>query len=303
MNLKRLQAFHAVFDAGSVTHAAVRLHSTQPAVSRLISDLEAELGLALFVRQRRRLVPTEEGRTFYREAEKALAAVDQIIDIARDIRTLKGAHLRVVAPMLTAFGILPAAIAAFRGAHPHTRVSLEIKDLRDIADWVANGPFDIGVTALPFEDARVECELLVTVPQVLVLPKGHELATKRVVRLKDLGSEAMILPSGNPPRSVIAAAFEASRLKINSTIDTSSAFSVCQLVARGLGLGVVDPFTFELASGLGLVARPLRPTIEYPFGFFFPTHRPRSALVSAFVLAVRSAVQPRNRTPLTRESA
>jgi DNA-binding transcriptional LysR family regulator len=118
MNLRRLQAFRAVFEAGSVTRAAERLHTTQPAVSRLINDLEGELGLALFVRQKQRLLPTEEGRTFYHEAAKALAAVDQIVDIARDIRTLKGAHLRIVAPMLTAFGILPAAIAAFRTSHP-----------------------------------------------------------------------------------------------------------------------------------------------------------------------------------------
>src|SRR5215470_2553195 len=145
MNLKRLQAFRAVFEAGSVTGAAERLHTTQPAVSRLIGDLELELGLALFVRQRRRLVPTLEGRLFYGEAEKALAAVDQIVDIARDIRTLKGAHLRVVAPMLTAFGILPAAITSFRAAHPQTRISLEIKNIRDIADWVASGPFDMAV--------------------------------------------------------------------------------------------------------------------------------------------------------------
>ena len=150
MNLKRLQAFRAVFEAASVHLAAERLHTTQPAVSRLIGDLEAELGLALFVRQRRRLVPTAEGRAFYREAKKALTAVDQIVDIARDIRTLRGAYREVVAPMLTAFGILPAAVGAFRRAHPHTRVSLEIKDIRDIADWVANGPFDVGVTALPF---------------------------------------------------------------------------------------------------------------------------------------------------------
>src|SRR6516165_12292643 len=65
VNLKRLQAFRAVFEAAAVTRAAERLHTTQPAVSRLIGDLEAELGLALFVRQRRRLVPTAEGRAFY----------------------------------------------------------------------------------------------------------------------------------------------------------------------------------------------------------------------------------------------
>jgi DNA-binding transcriptional LysR family regulator len=94
MNLKRLQAFRAVLETGSVTHAALRLHTTQPAVSRLISDLEKELGLALFVRQRQRLVPTEEGRMFFREAERALAAVDRIVDVARDIRTMEGADLR-----------------------------------------------------------------------------------------------------------------------------------------------------------------------------------------------------------------
>jgi DNA-binding transcriptional LysR family regulator len=292
MNLRRLQAFRAVFEMRSVTRAAERLHMTQPAVSRLVGDLEQELGLALFVRQRRRLVPTIEGQAFYREAEKALAAVDQIVDIARDIRTLKGTHLRVVAPMLTAFGILPAAVSAFRALHPHTRISLEIKDLRDIADWVANGPFDIGVTALPFQDERVDCELLTTVRTVLVLPKRHRLAARRVVQLKDLRDENVILPSpsGNQPRAFIGAAFESVGLKPHSMIDASSAFLVCQLVARGLGVGVVDPFTSGLAAGLGIVARPLRPAIEFPFGLFFPKNRPRSALVNAFVQTVRGAV-------------
>jgi DNA-binding transcriptional LysR family regulator len=294
MNLKRLQAFRAVFESGSVTLAAERLHTTQPAASRLIGDLEAELGLALFVRHRRRLVPTAEGRMFYREAERALAAVDQIVDIARDIRTLKGAHLRIVAPMLTAFGILPAAIAAFRASHPRVRVSFEIKDLRDIAEWVANGPFDIGVTVLPFQDPRVECELLTTVRSVLVLPRRHPLAAKRIVQLKDLRGEDVILPSGSQPRTWITAAFESVGLKINSTIDTSSAFSTCQLVGHGLGVALVDPFTFELASSFPIVARPVRPAIDFPFGLFFPSNRPRSTVVSAFVLAVRSAVGARS---------
>ena len=61
-------------------------------------------------------------------------------------------------------------------------------------------------------------------------------------------------------------------------------------VARGLGLAVVDPFTFRTASGLYLVARPTRPAIELYFGLFFPANRPRSALVRAFVQATRSVV-------------
>jgi DNA-binding transcriptional LysR family regulator len=145
MNLKRLQAFRAVLELGSVTAAAQRLHTTQPAVSRLISDLEKELGLALFVRQRQRLVPTAEGRLFFGEVESALAAVERIVDVARDIRSMEGAHLRVVAGLVTAFGIVPAATKVLFEMHPKVRMSIAIKDIREMVDWVATGPFDVGI--------------------------------------------------------------------------------------------------------------------------------------------------------------
>jgi DNA-binding transcriptional LysR family regulator len=169
-------------------------------------------------------------------------------------------------------------------------VSLEIKNIRDIADWVANGPFDIGVTVLPFEEARVESEPLATVRLILVMPRRHQLAAKRVVHARDLRGENMILPLGDPPRAVVCASLEAAGLKIESTIDASSALLVGQLVAQGLGLAALDPFTFKLASGLGIVSRPLRPAIEFQYGLFFPRHRPRTALVDAFAHAIRSVI-------------
>jgi DNA-binding transcriptional LysR family regulator len=151
----------------------------------------------------------------------------------------------------------------------------------------------MAVTALPFEDARVESQLLATVRTFLIMPKRHPLAAKRIVQLKDLRCESIIVPtSGTSTRSNFDAAFESVGLKLDGMIEATPAFFVCQLVARGLGLGLVDPFTFELASGLGLVARPIRPPIELRLGFLFPSHRPRSALVGAFVQAVRSAVSP-----------
>jgi DNA-binding transcriptional LysR family regulator len=288
MNLKRLQGFRAVIESGSVTNAARRLHMTQPALSRIIRDLEQELGIALFVRQHQRLVPTTEARVFFREAERALAAVDQIVDIARDIRTLQGAHLRVVASMMTAFGIMPAAVKAFADQHPRARVSLDIKDLRDIADWVTTGPFEVGMTVMPLDDVRIECEPLATVHCLLVLPQTHRFARRGRVPLKDLEGERMVLPSpGNLNRDRFAAAFASAGAPYGGSFDTPSAFSACQFVAQGLGLAVVDPFTFKAASGLAVVARPTEPPIELSFGFFFPANRPRSALVSAFVQATR----------------
>jgi DNA-binding transcriptional LysR family regulator len=108
--------------------------------------------------------------------------------------------------------------------------------------------------------------------------------------LKELAGERMVQPSpGAVTRNRFAAAFAAVGLPYVGAVDTPSALSACQCVAHGLGLAVVDPFTFAAASRLDIVARPIRPPIELSFGFFFPANRPRSALVNAFVKAARSA--------------
>ena len=289
MNLKRLQAFRAVYETGSVTAAAQRLHMTQPAVSRLISDLEKELGLQLFARQRQRLVRTEEGRSFFHEAERALAALDQVVDIARDIRTLKGAHLRVVTLPMASFGILPAATKALIAMHAQARVSINIRDVHDVADWVAAGPYDVGIAVLPFDDPRVECEPLATVSCVLAVPKDHRLAKKRVVTLRNLAGERFILPSLPNPLPY-GAALEAAGVPYEGQIEGPSAFHACQLVAQGLGVALVDPFTFSAASRLDIVALPIRPAIKLSLGFFFPANRPLPTLVNSFVKATRLAV-------------
>jgi DNA-binding transcriptional LysR family regulator len=291
VNLRRLQAFRAVFETGSVTEAAGRLHLSQPAVSRLISDLEHELGLSLFARQRRRLLPTPEGRAFYSEAERALAAVDQIVDIARDIRTLKGAHLRIVGVPPTVYGLIPSVLEVVAAAHPHARFSVDTKDLREIVQWVNAGPFDIALTVRPPEGSVVDYEPLATMRGVLIMPRKHRLAGKRRVLMKELAGEAMVAPvAGNVLRERIGAVFQAAGLPYVGRIETNTALSACQFVAHGLGLAVMDPLTFWVVRDMGIVARPLHPTVEFQFGFLFPRNRPRSTLVNAFVHATRKIV-------------
>jgi DNA-binding transcriptional LysR family regulator len=243
---------------------------TQPAVSRLISDLEKELGLQLFARQRQRPVCTEEGRSFFHEAERALAAVDQVVNIAHDIRTLKGAHLRVVTMMMASFGILPAATKALLVMHPQARVSINIRDVHDMADWVATGPYAVGIAVLPFDDPRVECEPLATVSCVLAVPKDHRLAPKRVVSLGNLAGERFVLLSLPNAHLPYGAALEAAGVPYEGQIDGRSSFHACQFVAQGLGVALVDPFTFSAASRLDIVPLPIRPAIKLSLGFFFP---------------------------------
>jgi len=292
MNLRRLQAFRAVFECRSVTEAANRLNLSQPAVSRLIADLETELALPLFARERRRLLPTAEGSSFFAEAERALAAIDQIVDIARDIRTLKGAHLRIVGVPPTVFGVIPAALEIVAAAYPNARFTVDTKDLREIVEWINTGPFDVALTVAPPEGSRVDYEPVATLRGIVVMPRNHRLARKRAVSIKDLSGENIVLPvTGNVLRERIGVVFKSAGGNYSGRIDTNTAFSACQFVARGLGIAVTDPLTFGVAKHLAIVARPLLSPVRFSFGFLFPPNRPRSVLVQAFVRATRTIMK------------
>ena len=308
VNLQRLRAFQAVAHTGTVTQASERLGLTQPAVSRLIGELERELGLSLFARNRNRLILTPEGSRFLHEAGRALAAVDEVVEIARDIRTLKGAAIRVLTHAMTAIGILPEIVDRLMRRHPDVRVTIEVKDIRDIPDWIAHGSFDVGIAYTALDDLRTDNEPLGIFQGRLVMPEGHRLARRKSLTFRDLAQERMVLPPvGNPDRTRIGAAFAAEGLVMRSAVDTAAAFSACQLVARGLGFAIVDPLTARVAAPLGLVSRPIAPTVAFPVTCFFPRGRPRSQLVVEFLSAARdvvnSAIEPAaDRVPAKRHT-
>jgi DNA-binding transcriptional LysR family regulator len=117
------------------------------------------------------------------------------------------------------------------------------------------------------------------------------LANKRVVLLRDLRGERIILASeGTVHRDLVEGAFNSAAGAYSGSIDVPSGLSACQLVAEGLGVAVVNPYAFRAAAGLNIVSRPIRPAIEFTLGLFFPINRPRSNLVKAFVEAARSAM-------------
>ena len=92
---RQIDAFRAVMMAGSVSAAASYMHVTQPAVSRLLRDLEADLGFPLFDRAGGRLVPRKAAAMFFREVERVYVGLDQLLRVAQDIRALSEGVLRI----------------------------------------------------------------------------------------------------------------------------------------------------------------------------------------------------------------
>ena len=180
---RQIEAFRAVMLTGAMTTAAETIHVTQPAVSRLVRDLESETGLLLFQRRGNLVVPTTEAHALLAEVERSFIGLGQIRAFADDLRTGRGGSLRLAVLPAMATGFIPRLIADFCRSRPNLKVTVHSPPSSVIRDGVGAGQFDIGVADLRFR----RTSLMVTPLDdnaVVAMPAGHRLADLRVVRAK-----------------------------------------------------------------------------------------------------------------------
>ncbi|MBL8672153.1 MAG: LysR family transcriptional regulator [Alphaproteobacteria bacterium] len=289
INLKQLEAFRAFFLAGTVSGAASLLDVSQPAVSRLLAQLERGLNLALFDRGRGRLVPTPEAHLLYDAVERAFLSVDKIKQVAEDIRTASAGHLQIAALPALALGFVPRAIARFGQAHPGVSVSLGIAASPRIEDLAASQQVDIGLAEYPFQGLGVAVEDFCRAPYVLVVPRAHAFASRRSVQPRDLaGLPFVSQPRSSVGRHLVDQVFERAGVRRQLVAETPYFAAVCALVLEGVGVGLVDPFTASDHRSRGLVAVPFRPRIDLHVGILHPAHRPLSRAAREFLAVLRA---------------
>src|SRR5680860_1373474 len=125
LNLRQIEAFRAVFLTGSMTAAGDIMGISQPAVSRLIRDLEAEIGTRLFDRKGTRISATSDAVMLSREVERSFHGLDRIARAAEEMTRARRGALKIIATPATSIGWLPRIIARFRDERPGTVVSLK----------------------------------------------------------------------------------------------------------------------------------------------------------------------------------
>lgn len=291
INLKALMALQAVMTEGTVTAAAERLHRTQPVVSRLIAQIEAEAGFRLFRRERQRLIPTANGLAFYQEIGRVFAAISEIEASARNIREQRAPPLRILAQSHIAHGLLHIALGAFVTRHPDFHFSIEIRQREYATHWIANRQFDIGFVPQPIEHPQVLTESLFRVPLFVVLPKNHPLCGKRRLRVSDIASEPMItVRTGSPLRERLETIFKTNDKKLVIRGETATSHSACQLAEHGAGITIADPFAIGLVLANDRVAiRPLSPQIEIEYLVLRRLGDEPDPVIDEFVAAMRTA--------------
>lgn len=292
MNLRQLQAFRIVLDERSMTVAAQRFGVTQPAMSTLIGKLEDEIGFALFDRHKGRLRPTPEALRFQEEVDQALSGFEKVARAARDIRELNAGQLRIASLPGISMGFLPGVVADFAAEHPDVRLSLQTRSSGQVQEWMASQTFDVGISELPVDHPSINVEPL-SFDCVCAMPEGHPLSNLDVTTPEDLKPYPLItLYPEHMTHFRLKTVFEDAGLPWRPHVECQIFAPACIMVARGVGVALIDPFTAVDFENRGVVTRPFAPAVRFDIGILFPALRPKSLLTEKFVRLLRDALAP-----------
>jgi DNA-binding transcriptional LysR family regulator len=254
MELRQLQLFMAAADEGSITAAAKKMHLTQPALSRQIKSLEEELGVELFTRGAHSVSLTPAGGVLRGETAKLLRFCDAMIEKVRTEAT--GEALRVAyAPTLTR-GYLSVAIERFTQFHPKIRIGLFDCSSVEMHDGLAAGNFDV-ILGVPCGLDAIRWTNLREYGWRLLVPVGHELAGREVIRAQDLdGVRLVILGREAYPDywQSVTQFFKERGLQAKIAGEVDGASSLEAAVEAGMGVAIIgENSTYGVHSSRVLV--------------------------------------------------
>jgi DNA-binding transcriptional LysR family regulator len=285
MDIRLLEAFRAVVENGSVTHAAASLGVTQPAVSAQIARLEDELGFSLFERAGNRLRPTAEAVAFRAEVERTLGRIEDLGRAVEHIRAGQAGSLVVASHPMAGVTLLPPVVAAFSRQRPNVRVQLYTRNSDLVRGMFPSRTHDIGIAELPIDPTgldvtryRMEC--------VAVLPKDHALCAHDVITPAHMSGVPFVGMSRDwSAYHVVNAVFADAAAHLN-IVAVSELFAViCGLVANGVGVSIVDPASAAQFRPAGLAVRSFRPVVPYEIAVFHAADRTLSRTGRAFLEA------------------
>lgn len=260
-SVRQLECLVAVARTLNFRRAAESCYITQPALSAQIQQLETQLGLRLFERDRRKVLPTAAGEAMAERARGILADLGDLAESAAGFKEpLTGTFRLGVIPTAAPY-LLPRALREVGRRYPGLRLRLREEQTKRLVQLLEEGALDVALLALEADLGNVETLALFADPFVLAVPPGHRLAARKRVREKDLqDEEVLLLDDGHCLRDQALTVCKSAGACELWDFRASSLTTLVQMVAGGLGVTLLPELSLEVE------ARPERGLILIPFG-------------------------------------
>ena len=292
INLRQIEAFRAAMEFGSATAAGEVLHVTQPAVSRLLADLEGNVGFQLFERRARGLVPTQDAHSLYEEVRRSFVGLDRIGQVATGIREKATGTVRVIALSKYADGFVASIMGQFIRDNPGIMVELESSGTAGVVEGISSQSYDVGIASATVSDKLIQAEPLFETNVMLAMGVRDPLAKQEVVRLRALdGRRMVVLPEDSEYGSVIWRALR--KEKVNPIVvgEARTHASLCKMVEAGACITLVDRTTASDFSSDNIVFRATYPAVTRKVATIINTRVAQSIATKSFLSTLRDNVR------------
>ncbi len=291
MELRHFRYFVAVAEEENVSRAALKLHVSQPGLSRQIRDLEDEIGFALFKRSAKSLHLTAAGKSFLIEARAVLAHANDAVNKARAVAGGATGEINVgYAPSLTV-QILPQALRAFQEKFPGVRVALHDLTTEEMLARLGEKKLQVALTVRPPAKLLrgLNCEDLARYEMCVAVAPKHPLAKSKFISLEQISREPLIAYSRKEYpeyHSHLATLFTPFGRKPNVVSEHDGITSLIADVEVGRGFALV-PSSVACMAGPRLKLLALRPALPPILVVAVWRKEPESELVKFFIAAAR----------------
>lgn len=190
--IRQLEAFRATVITGTITAAAKSMRTTQPTVSRMLIQLEREIGIPLFRREKGRVILTNEGLRFYHRVDEVLTAVTSPGRVAEDLRDETFKEVLIFATFALSMTVVPELMALLTKRHPDLQAKLITLDNNSYFAANCETEHDIVLGQRIGIEGAMDQITLAEVDFVCVLPEDHRLAARDTIFLADLDGQTMI---------------------------------------------------------------------------------------------------------------
>lgn len=245
MNLDYLRTLVSIVEEGSLSAAARARRISQPAVTKQLQRLEADLELSLLVRGPRRQVElTPAGALVLAFARQTLARFEKLESELGALKSLEGGTLVLAASTIPGEHVLPALLAEFRRKFPAIKVEMSVSDTAQVAEELLADEADLGMVGSPVRRPGLRLERLLGDEIVLAVPLDHGFARRKRIGVEELRGQPLILrEEGSGTRRSVEASLAAAGWDLpqeDVTLVLGSTQAVLHAVEQGLGLGFVS---------------------------------------------------------------
>lgn len=283
-SVRQLRAFVTTARLRSFTRAAEQLHVTQPGLSGMLRELEAQLDCRLFERTTRSVATTAQGDEFLPVAQRVLRELDEAAASISRITATERRRLAVGTTPVIASSVLPQACAAFAQAYPQVTVDVHDLDRSAIYARVQTGDLDVGFGAFLNASSAIRRRRLLASPLVLISPGTAAPDDVRSLRWKALGGRSLLgLPADNPIQQLVDKQLRAHGEAVHLGAGFNHLHTLLSMVEAGAGEAVLPDFVRCAAARYRVRLQPLgAPRVAVDFYEITKAGRSASEPMAAF---------------------